>query len=90
MGGSRQFRGGVSASALQKLVTYNTEDVVRLKAIVEMAYDQLAKKLSGTLWDQEAIFDGVAALPKTPRYRKDVSVRPARRCEGALGTKCNS
>ena len=73
---SRHLRG--DRSALQKLVTYNTEDVVHLKAIMEMAYDQLAKKLSGMLWDQKTIFDGVAALPKTPRYRKDVSEAPGK------------
>jgi len=73
---SRHLRG--DRTALQKLVTYNTEDVVHLKAIMEMAYDQLAKRLSGTFWDQKATFDGVAALPKTPRYRKDVSDAPGK------------
>ena len=68
---SRYLRG--DRAALQKLVTYNTEDVVHLKAIMEMAYDKLSKHLSGAFWDQRTIYDGVADLPKAPKYRKRVS-----------------
>ena len=42
---SRRLRG--DRAALRKLITYNTEDVVHLKAIMEMAYDRLAKQVYG-------------------------------------------
>jgi uncharacterized protein YprB with RNaseH-like and TPR domain/predicted nuclease with RNAse H fold len=79
---SRYLRG--DRDALQKLVTYNTEDVVHLKAIMEIAYDRLAKELSRKLWDQKAIYDGVSALPKVPKYRKQVSIAPGRTLVGEL------
>ena len=79
---SRYLRG--DRGALQKLVTYNTEDVVHLKAIMEMAYDKLSKQLSSTLWDQKTIYDGVAALPKAPKYRKRVSDAPGKTLVGEL------
>ncbi|MCX6633154.1 MAG: DUF429 domain-containing protein [Candidatus Solibacter sp.] len=65
---SRHLRG--DRAALQQLITYNTEDVVHLKAIMEMAYDQLAKQLAGSLGDRKEIYDGVGAMPKAPRLRK--------------------
>ncbi len=79
---SRYLRG--DRTALQKLITYNTEDVVHLKAIMEMAYDRLAKQLSRTLWDQKAIYDGVASLPKAPKYRKRVTDAPGKTLVGEL------
>src|SRR5208337_4088429 len=48
---SRHLRG--DRSALRQLVTYNTEDVVHLKAIMEIAYDRLAKNVYGELGDQK-------------------------------------
>ena len=83
---SRHLRG--DRTALQKLITYNTEDVVHLKAIMEMAYDRLAKQLSGALWDQKEIFDGVAALPKAPRRRKHAFGEPGRTAVGDLLEQC--
>ena len=68
---SRYLRG--DSSALTQLVTYNTEDVVHLKAIMEMAYDKLASGLSGALWSEQKLFDGVGALPRTPKFRKRVA-----------------
>jgi uncharacterized protein YprB with RNaseH-like and TPR domain/predicted nuclease with RNAse H fold len=68
---SRYLRG--DRTALDKLVAYNTEDVVHLKAIMEMAYDRLAKELTGELWEQRTTFEGVAAFPKAPSYRKRMS-----------------
>ena len=53
---SRHLRG--DRAALQRLIAYNTEDVVHLKAIMEMAYDQLAKQISGALWDRKEIYGG--------------------------------
>ena len=79
---SRYLRG--DRTALQKLITYNTEDVVHLKAIMEMAYDKLSKQLSSTLWDQKTIYDGVAALPKAPKYRKRVTDAPGKTLVGEL------
>lgn len=79
---SRYLRG--DRAALQKLVTYNTEDVVHLKAIMEMAYDKLSKQLSAALWDQGAIYDGVADIPKAPKYRKRVSGAPGKSLVGEL------
>lgn len=79
---SRYLRG--DRAALQKLVTYNTEDVVHLKAIMEMAYDQLSKQLSGALWDQKSIYDGVADLPTPPKYRNRVSDAPGKSLVGEL------
>ncbi len=51
---------------------------------MEMAYDRLAKQLSGALWDQKTIYDGVAALPKIPKYRKCVSDAPGNSLVGEL------
>ena len=79
---SRYLRG--DRAALQKLVTYNTEDVVHLKAIMEMAYDKLSKRLSGALWNQKAIYDGVADLPKAPKYRNRVADAPGKSLVGEL------
>jgi len=79
---SRYLRG--DRAALQKLVTYNTEDVVHLKAIMEMAYDRLSKQLSGALWDQKAVYDGVAALPKAPKFRKRVAAASGKTLVGEL------
>jgi uncharacterized protein YprB with RNaseH-like and TPR domain/predicted nuclease with RNAse H fold len=54
--------------ALSQLIQYNTEDVVHLKAIMEIAYDRLAKE---TAEFQESrpkpLFHGVADLPRARR-----------------------
>jgi predicted nuclease with RNAse H fold len=51
--------------ALQQLIQYNTEDVVHLKAIMEVAYDRLSREtaqfLKGSLG---SVFTGVSDLPK--------------------------
>jgi len=66
---SRHLRG--ERSALQQLITYNREDVVHLKAIMEMAYDRLAKQLSGdSLSEQQEIYSGIGPIPKAPELRK--------------------
>jgi uncharacterized protein YprB with RNaseH-like and TPR domain/predicted nuclease with RNAse H fold len=67
---ARYLRG--DRAALQQLVNYNTEDVVHLKAIMEMAYDKLAKQISGARWDRKMMYSGVGALPKAPKFRKQV------------------
>lgn len=73
---SRHLRG--DRAALKQLITYNTEDVVNLKAIMEMAYDRLAKQVSGTLFDRKEIYGGVAAAPKAPKFRKRAVARAAK------------
>jgi uncharacterized protein YprB with RNaseH-like and TPR domain/predicted nuclease with RNAse H fold len=65
---SRHLRG--DRSALRQLIAYNSEDVVHLKAIMEMAYDQLAKQLASALGDQKEMYAGVGALPTPPKLRK--------------------
>ncbi|WP_158942132.1 ribonuclease H-like domain-containing protein [Granulicella sp. S190] len=70
---SRHLRG--DKDALQQLITYNSEDVVHLKAIMEMSYDRLALQASGGLWKGKEIYEGVNSLPKTPRARKRISTK---------------
>jgi len=67
---SRYLRG--DATALRRLITYNSEDVVHLKAIMEMTYDRLAKQVAGKLWDKKQTYIGLGPLPRTPRIRKHV------------------
>jgi uncharacterized protein YprB with RNaseH-like and TPR domain/predicted nuclease with RNAse H fold len=55
-------------SALEQLVQYNTEDVVHLKAIMEIAYDKLCKQSAGYLKGAIApIFTGITAVPSAKR-----------------------
>jgi len=65
---ARHLRG--DAAALEQLITYNREDVVHLKAIMEMAYDRLARQVSGTLWSRKEMYGGIGVLPKRPRLPK--------------------
>ena len=65
---SRYLRG--DGAALRQLLAYNSEDVVHLKAIMEIAYDRLAKEVAGRLWDRKETYAGLAARPKTPNVRK--------------------
>jgi uncharacterized protein YprB with RNaseH-like and TPR domain/predicted nuclease with RNAse H fold len=73
---SRHLRG--DREALPQLITYNTEDVVHLKAIMEMAYDRLAKQVSGRLWNRKKIYGGVGPLPKSPKLRKQAGPSTSR------------
>jgi uncharacterized protein YprB with RNaseH-like and TPR domain/predicted nuclease with RNAse H fold len=53
-------------SALEQLIEYNTEDVVHLKAIMEMVYDKLAKRTTASMKDSSApVFRGVAPSPRS-------------------------
>ncbi len=71
---SRYLRG--DESGLRKLIAYNREDVVHLKAILEMAYDRLAGALSiDSAWDVKPTYAGVGALPRAPRPRKAATHR---------------
>src|SRR5208282_1138156 len=63
---AKHLRG--EKSALEQLIQYNTEDVVHLKAIMEIAYDKLCKKTVAYLQNAIApIFTGVGVLPRTKR-----------------------
>jgi uncharacterized protein YprB with RNaseH-like and TPR domain/predicted nuclease with RNAse H fold len=63
---SKYLRG--ERSALERLVQYNTEDVVHLKAIMEIAYDRLFKRTAVFLKEGTApVFSGVAKVPRASR-----------------------
>lgn len=63
---AKHLRG--EKGALEQLIQYNTEDVVHLKAIMEIAYDRLCRKTASYLENAIApIFSGVAAAPRTKR-----------------------
>ena len=64
---SRHLRG--DRTALQQLIAYNTEDVVHLKAIMEMAYDKLCR-ISGAVREQKEIYAGVGPMPQASKRRK--------------------
>ena len=64
---SKFLRG--NRPALDQLIQYNTEDVVHLKAIMEMAYDRLASSTAEFLPQNQPVFAGVSDLPKTPRLK---------------------
>ena len=53
-------------SALEKLIRYNTEDVVHLKAIMEMAYDRLSQSTASLRKGSVApIFTGIGESPRS-------------------------
>jgi uncharacterized protein YprB with RNaseH-like and TPR domain/predicted nuclease with RNAse H fold len=62
-------------SALEKLIQYNTEDVVHLKAIMEVAYDRLSKNKAAFLADAPP--PPVASVAQLPRSNKRAVLRRA-------------
>jgi len=61
---AKHLRG--EKSALEQLIQYNTEDVVHLKAIMEIAYDKLSKSTSNLRKSTIApFFTGVAESPRS-------------------------
>ena len=63
---ARYLRG--EKSALEQLVQYNTEDVVHLKAIMEIAYDKLCMESLSYLKSVIApVFIGVATVPNAKK-----------------------
>jgi uncharacterized protein YprB with RNaseH-like and TPR domain/predicted nuclease with RNAse H fold len=61
---AKHLRG--EKSALEQLIQYNTEDVVHLKAIMEIAYDRLSKDTAAFLRNSIApVFTGVAQIPRS-------------------------
>jgi uncharacterized protein YprB with RNaseH-like and TPR domain/predicted nuclease with RNAse H fold len=64
-----QYQRG-DQEALQRLVAYNTEDVVHLKAIMEIAYDRLTQQTASFLRDSVSpTFTGMSELPRMPKLR---------------------
>jgi uncharacterized protein YprB with RNaseH-like and TPR domain/predicted nuclease with RNAse H fold len=90
---AKHLRG--DKSALRSLIQYNTEDVVHLKAIMEVAYDKLSAQNSEFLKSStKAVFTGVSELPKARRHGKrsapatnpsDLVVRLLERCRDLRG-----
>jgi predicted nuclease with RNAse H fold len=61
---AKHLRG--DKASLEQLIQYNTEDVVHLKAIMEIAYDRLMKEASGFLKTSRAsMFTAVASMPRS-------------------------
>lgn len=54
--------------ALEQLIQYNTEDVVHLKAIMEMTYDRLSKHTAAFL--KNSIAPSFTAVAQSPRSNK--------------------
>lgn len=66
---ARHLRG--DKCALESLIRYNTEDVVNLKAIMEVAYDRLSMQTAEFLKDSvTSVFTGVSGLPRARRHGK--------------------
>ncbi len=82
--------------ALKQLIQYNTEDVVHLKAIMEVAYDRLSRQTAEFLAKSvKPVFRGVAPLPRAKRLSTGIEgsrnggglVLPLlERCSSAGGT----
>jgi len=53
--------------ALRQLIRYNAEDVVHLKAIMELAYDRLSRQTAEFLNTTKPVFKGMAPLPRAKR-----------------------
>ena len=69
---AKHLRG--DKKALSQLIQYNTEDVVHLKAIMEIAYDRLAKQTGDFLKASvKPMFKGVAELPHTRRKTREAA-----------------
>ena len=67
-------------AALEKLIEYNTADVVHLKAIMEICYDDLSHQTATFLQKSIApAFTGLSKIPKRPRLSTVRSV-PVRLC----------
>ena len=73
---ARYLRG--EKNALEQLIKYNTEDVVHLKAIMEMAYDRLCKHATAYRKNSTVpLFNGVSQSPRSNK-RAVLKRNPAR------------
>jgi uncharacterized protein YprB with RNaseH-like and TPR domain/predicted nuclease with RNAse H fold len=85
---AKHLRG--DKGALASLIQYNTEDVVHLKAIMEVAYDRLSKQTGELFKDSiKSLFNGVSGLPKArrPRARSEAAAKENSLVAGLL-QKC--
>jgi uncharacterized protein YprB with RNaseH-like and TPR domain/predicted nuclease with RNAse H fold len=72
---AKHLRG--DRAALDKLIEYNTADVVHLKAMMEICYDKLSQQTASFVRDSIApVFTGIAAIPKRPRLSTTRKVLP--------------
>jgi len=61
---AKYLRG--DTAALENLIDYNTEDVVHLKAIMEICYDKMSERTAEFLRQSvPSLFSGVAEMPRT-------------------------
>jgi uncharacterized protein YprB with RNaseH-like and TPR domain/predicted nuclease with RNAse H fold len=80
---ARHLRG--DKHALDLLIQYNTQDVVHLKAIMEVAYDRLSTQTAEFLKDSvKSVFTGISELPKARRHGKRIA--PASNPSGLVGS----
>lgn len=78
---AKHLRG--DRSALERLIEYNTADVVHLKAIMEVCYDRLSAETATELKSTIApIFTGLSELPRRPKMAR----RPARKPVSSVET----
>jgi predicted nuclease with RNAse H fold len=85
---SRHLRG--DRAALPQLIAYNTEDVVHLKAMMELSYDRLAREISGKFWDGRQVFHGVEVIPETRKRHPRVRMESDRTLVQDLVGRCES
>ena len=72
---AKHLRG--ERGALDKLIEYNTADVVHLKAMMEICYDKLSQQTASFVKDSIApIFTGIAEIPKRPKLSVAREVAP--------------
>lgn len=71
---AKHLRG--DPTALDQLIEYNREDVVHLRAIMEICYDEMSHRTAASFQKSIApIFTGVAELPRRPRRSKVSALR---------------
>src|SRR5208282_2720275 len=63
-------------AALESLINYNTEDVVHLKAIMEICYDKMSERTAEFLWQSvPSLFSGVEEIPKAGPHARTAATR---------------
>jgi uncharacterized protein YprB with RNaseH-like and TPR domain/predicted nuclease with RNAse H fold len=72
--------------ALKQLIQYNAEDVVHLKAVMEMVYDKLSRSAASLRKESAApIYKGVARAPKSNGSALLKRIGQVSCCEGSVG-----
>jgi uncharacterized protein YprB with RNaseH-like and TPR domain/predicted nuclease with RNAse H fold len=63
-------------AALENLINYNTEDVVHLKAIMEICYDKMSDRTADFLRQSvPSLFSGVGEIPKVDPHARTAATR---------------